>query len=83
MRGQLRPGEKVEEKGKSVVVIGSVLKIEDLFRDGYACVFIATGVWRPKTLGIRGEPGKCAVRSGLFGGSDCASFFLMEIGCRC
>lgn len=35
--------------------IGGALKIEDLFRDGYACVFIATGVWRPKTLGIRGE----------------------------
>ncbi len=35
--------------------IGGALKIEDLFRDGYACVFIATGVWRPKTLGIHGE----------------------------
>lgn len=35
--------------------IGGALKIEDLFRDGYSCVFIGTGVWRPKTLGIRGE----------------------------
>lgn len=35
--------------------MGGALKIEDLFRDGYSCVFIGTGVWRPKTLGIRGE----------------------------
>ncbi len=35
--------------------IGGALKIEDMFRDGYACVFIGTGVWRPKTLGIHGE----------------------------
>lgn len=36
-------------------VIGSALVIEDLFRDGYSSIFIGTGVWRPKTLGIRGE----------------------------
>ena len=35
-------------------IVGAI-KIEDLFRDGYACVFIGTGVWRPKTLGIHGE----------------------------
>ncbi len=35
--------------------MGGALRIEDLFRDGYSCVFIGTGVWRPKTLGIRGE----------------------------
>ena len=36
-------------------VIGTALKIETLFEDGYAAVFVGTGVWRPKTLGIRGE----------------------------
>lgn len=35
--------------------IGGALTIEELFRDGYASVFIGTGVWRPKTLGIHGE----------------------------
>lgn len=36
-------------------VIGGALTIEDMFRDGYASVFIGTGVWRPRTLGIQGE----------------------------
>lgn len=35
--------------------IGGALEIKDLFRDGYQSIFIGTGVWRPKTLGIRGE----------------------------
>ncbi len=35
--------------------IGAVLKIEDLFRDGYASVFVGTGTWKPKNLGIHGE----------------------------
>ncbi len=35
--------------------LGGALTISDLFRDGYASVFIGTGVWRPKTLGINGE----------------------------
>ena len=35
--------------------IGGALTIEELFRDGYAGVFVGTGVWRPKTLGIHGE----------------------------
>ena len=37
------------------VVMGGDLMIDNLQRDGYACVFIATGVWRPSTLGIQGE----------------------------
>lgn len=36
-------------------VIGGSLEISNLFRDGYAAVFIGTGVWRPKTLGMKGE----------------------------
>lgn len=35
--------------------MGGALTIENLFRDGYATVFVGTGVWRPKTLGIEGE----------------------------
>lgn len=35
--------------------IGGALEIKDLLRDGYASIFIGTGVWRPKTLGINGE----------------------------
>lgn len=35
--------------------IGGALEIKDLFRDGYESIFIGTGVWRPKTLGIKGE----------------------------
>jgi len=34
---------------------GEALTIDDLFRDGYHSVFVGTGVWRPKTLGIEGE----------------------------
>lgn len=35
--------------------IGGALTIEDLFRDGYASVFVGTGAWRPRTLNIEGE----------------------------
>ena len=35
--------------------IGTALEIKDLFRDGYESIFIGTGVWRPKTLGVKGE----------------------------
>lgn len=35
--------------------IGAVLQMDDLFRDGYSCVFVGTGTDRPKNLGIRGE----------------------------
>lgn len=35
--------------------IGGALRTADLFRDGYSAVFIGTGVWRPNSLGIKGE----------------------------
>ncbi|MBR2811800.1 MAG: FAD-dependent oxidoreductase [Solobacterium sp.] len=35
--------------------LGEALTIGNLFRDGYASVFVGTGVWRPKNLGIEGE----------------------------
>lgn len=36
-------------------MIGQVLTVDDLFRDGYKAVFIGTGVWKPRSLGIPGE----------------------------
>lgn len=36
-------------------LIGPVLTIEELFRDGYDALFIGTGVWRPKKINIKGE----------------------------
>lgn len=35
--------------------IGGALEIKDMLRDGYQSIFIGTGVWRPKTLGVKGE----------------------------
>jgi len=35
--------------------IGSNLNIDDLFRDGFKAIFMGTGVWRPRKLGIKGE----------------------------
>lgn len=35
--------------------IGAVLMVDNLFRDGYSCVFVGTGADRPKSLGIEGE----------------------------
>ncbi|SHH24620.1 NAD(P)-dependent oxidoreductase [Tepidibacter thalassicus] len=36
-------------------LIGPVITIDNLFRDGYDAVFIGTGVWKPNTLNIKGE----------------------------
>ncbi|TCT15310.1 glutamate synthase (NADPH/NADH) small chain [Natranaerovirga pectinivora] len=36
-------------------MIGPVITIDDLFRDGYKAVFIGTGTWRPNKLGLKGE----------------------------
>ncbi len=35
--------------------IGTSITIDDMFRDGYKAIFVGTGTWRPKTLGIKGE----------------------------
>lgn len=42
-------------KFRANTTIGGALEIADLFRDGYEAIFIGTGVWRPRTLGLRGE----------------------------
>jgi glutamate synthase (NADPH) small chain len=36
-------------------LIGQDLTVDDLFRDGYKAIFIGTGVWKSKALGIKGE----------------------------
>ncbi|SHJ61872.1 NAD(P)-dependent oxidoreductase [Tepidibacter formicigenes] len=36
-------------------LIGPVITIDNLFRDGYDAIFIGTGVWKPNTLNIKGE----------------------------
>jgi NADPH-dependent glutamate synthase beta chain and related oxidoreductases len=36
-------------------LIGSAITVDDIFRDGYKAIFIGTGVWKPRNLGIKGE----------------------------
>lgn len=50
--------KKLREIGVKIrpnTAIGTALEIKDLLRDGYESIFIGTGVWRPKTLGVKGE----------------------------
>lgn len=50
--------KKISELGiqfRPNTTIGSVLKIEDLLRDGYKSIFVGTGVWKARNLGIPGE----------------------------
>ncbi len=35
--------------------IGGAINMDDLFRDGYQSIFVGAGLWRPKTLHIKGE----------------------------
>jgi glutamate synthase (NADPH/NADH) small chain len=35
--------------------IGGALKLDGLLRDGYDAVFVGTGAWRARTLGIKGQ----------------------------
>ena len=40
--------------------IGTTITIDQLFSDGYDAIFIGSGVWRPRSLGIKGESlGNC------------------------
>ncbi|EOD01696.1 NAD(P)-dependent oxidoreductase [Caldisalinibacter kiritimatiensis] len=50
--------EKLIELGVKIrpnTLIGPVLTLDDLFRDGYEAIFIGTGVWNPNKLNIKGE----------------------------
>ena len=49
---------RMEEMGITIrtnTTIGSVLMIDELFRDGYAGIFVGTGAEKPRTLGLEGE----------------------------
>lgn len=49
---------KLQELGVVIrpnTLVGPVLTVDDLFRDGYDALFIGTGVWNPRKLGIKGE----------------------------
>ena len=49
---------RMEEMGITIrlnTTIGAVLMIDNLFRDGYASVFIGTGAEKPRSLGLEGE----------------------------
>lgn len=49
---------RMQEMGITIrlnTTIGAVLMVDNLFRDGYSCVFVGTGADRPKSLGIEGE----------------------------
>ena len=49
---------RMEEMGITIrtnTTIGSVLMIDELFRDGYASIFVGTGAEKPRTLGLEGE----------------------------
>ena len=54
--------DTIEEKLKKIgvkirknIMIGKNITLDDMFRDDFDAVFIGTGVWRPKKLGIKGE----------------------------
>ncbi len=50
--------KQIELKGIKVrpnTHIGGAIGIDDLFRDGYKAIFVGTGMWKPKSLHIKGE----------------------------
>ncbi|MGL4739005.1 MAG: NAD(P)-dependent oxidoreductase [Cellulosilyticaceae bacterium] len=40
---------------KPNTLVGPVITLDKLLSDGYDAIFIGTGVWNPKTLGVKGE----------------------------
>lgn len=50
--------EKLMELGVVIrpnTLIGPNISLDDLTRDGYQAIFVGTGVWKPRKLGIKGE----------------------------
>ncbi len=53
-----RYASRLQDMGITIryhATLGGALHIDDLLRDGYSSVFIGTGTWRPRVLGIPGE----------------------------
>ncbi len=46
---------KLGVKIRKNIMIGKHITLDDLQRDGFDAIFIGTGVWAPKKLGIKGE----------------------------
>jgi glutamate synthase (NADPH/NADH) small chain len=49
---------KLQELGVVIrpnILIGPNITLDNLFRDGYKAIFVGTGVWKPKLMGIKGE----------------------------
>ncbi len=46
---------KLNVKIRPNTLIGKVITLDMLKNDGYKAIFIATGVWNPKTLNVKGE----------------------------
>lgn len=46
---------EMDKKFRASTTIGGALEIGDLMRDGYGAVFVGAGIWRPRTLGMRGK----------------------------
>lgn len=47
--------KKIGVKIRKNIMIGKNITLDDLQRDGFDAIFIGTGVWAPKKLGIKGE----------------------------
>lgn len=50
--------EKLQDLGVKIrpnTIIGKVITLDKLLEDGYKAVFIGTGVWNAKKLGVKGE----------------------------
>lgn len=49
---------KLRELGVAIhpnTLVGPVLTVDDLFRDGFDAIFMSTGVWKPRKMNIKGE----------------------------
>ncbi|MTI65219.1 MAG: NAD(P)-dependent oxidoreductase [Firmicutes bacterium] len=46
---------ELDVKIRPNTLIGPVITVDNLFRDGYDALFIGTGVWKPNKLNIKGE----------------------------
>lgn len=36
-------------------LVGTVITLDEMFRDGYKAVFVASGTWKPRKLNVQGE----------------------------
>ncbi|MDF2676473.1 MAG: NAD(P)-dependent oxidoreductase [Bacillota bacterium] len=46
---------KMGVKIRPNTLIGTVITLDDMFRDGYKAIFVASGTWKPRKLNIPGE----------------------------